>query len=69
MQVQGQFVAAQAQAIQTQAIGLPVGHQLQLLELVVAIEQEAADAYLADLQRQGQAQFRQADGALRLIGR
>ncbi|MNQ93078.1 hypothetical protein D3C85_1085250 [compost metagenome] len=68
LQLQGQAVAAQAQAFQLQAIGLPVRHQFELLQLVVAIEEEAPDAHFSQLQGQRQAQLGQADGPGIVLG-
>ncbi|MCY1215763.1 hypothetical protein D9M72_276160 [compost metagenome] len=68
VQFQRQLIATQAEPLQLQPLCLPARHQLQLLQLVVAIEHEVPDTHLSDLQGQGQAQLRQAEGAGVSIG-
>ena len=58
-EVQYQIVALQMHRVDLQAGGSPVRHQLQALEFFIAVEQQAANANIAQLERNRQLQVGQ----------
>ena len=59
LQVEVQRPAAQLQLVDLQALGAPMGLELQALQLFIAIDQQAIDAQFTEAHGQGQLQFRQ----------
>ncbi|MNP29436.1 hypothetical protein D3C76_1224620 [compost metagenome] len=68
-QVQAQFIALQLHRVDLQPVDRPMRRQLQALELLAAVEQQAGDLNVPEFERQRQIQVRKRDRPTALLRR